>query len=286
MEMKDSFASGIRKLFFVAIGLLSAATSFLYFVEVFSLGRGLVPETWMAVIINGTMGILVLDGAAFAWLRIYLGASDNNDLRALSVVGFGLGVLGSAITSFAYLFSVTEGMSLPAETAVYTQITLAVVIVLHFLLVFASSYRATSAKIDEKVAGLVSRGTEQVMKATEARFYDELEGMVDENVVVVMDQIRARFQMTRSRRPPPQAGTIASPAAEYRVEYRDSDGRWKVSGYEGEFADMVGLATEKEAEWNGKRPYRVALKTTGEVVWPDGQMVPLRPTPPVSNGTS
>ncbi len=191
--MKNEIANGIKKLFFTIIALLSMTTSFLYFVEVFSFGRGLVSDTWMSVLINGTVGVIVLDIAAIAWLKIYLGASDNNTVRALAATGFIIGLIGSAISSFAYLFSVADDFYLPPNMRVYTQIAMAAIIVIHFVLVFLSQYKSTQARIDEKTAAMMSEATEEMLKLSEEYFRASIPGLARQNAIKLTERLRGQF---------------------------------------------------------------------------------------------
>lgn len=191
--MSNSAATWIRRVFFGAIVLLSASTSFLYFVEVFSFGRGLVEDSLISVMVNGAIGVLVLDIAALAWLRIYLQAADNNELRFFALTGAGVGVVGSALSSLAYLLMVSSGYAVPERLAVYTQWAMAAVIVIHFLLVFLSSYRATSAKIDEKTAAMLSEATDEMLLQTEQEFRRLIPGLARQNAEQLTQELAARF---------------------------------------------------------------------------------------------
>ena len=191
--MSVEFANGIKKIFFTVIAILSMATSFLYFVEVFSFGEGIVSSTWVSVMVNGVIGILVLDLAAMAWLKIYLQASDNNTLRTLATVGFVIGFVGSAVASFAYLLTVASGYQMTGDARIYTQLAMAVVIVAHFALVFLSIFKATSAKIDEKTASLLSEGTEEMLKLTDDYFRELIPALAKQNARKLADELKTKF---------------------------------------------------------------------------------------------
>lgn len=191
--MSNSAANWIKRAFFAAIVLLSASTSFLYFVEVFSFGRGLVEDSMISVLVNGAIGVLVLDIAALAWLKIYLQAADNNELRFFALAGASVGVIGSALASLAYLLMVSSGYAVPERLAVYTQWAMAAVIVTHFLLVFLSSYRATSARIDEKTAAMLSEATDEMLLLTEQEFRRLIPGLARQNAEQLTQELATRF---------------------------------------------------------------------------------------------
>lgn len=91
------------------IMILSASTSLMYFMGVFSIADG----GTLSSVLSGFIGVIVTDGAAFAWMQMYLGASDNNDERAFAAIGLLTGVVGSVVASFAYLLSSATVVTLP-----------------------------------------------------------------------------------------------------------------------------------------------------------------------------
>jgi hypothetical protein len=189
-----SLASGVKRVFFAAIVILSMSTSFLYFVAVFSFGAGMVSDNVTSVLINGSIGVLVTDFAALAWLTIYLRASDNNDLRNLAIIGAAIGVLGSTIASLAYLLLVAgDAYQVTAEMSAWTQWALAAVIVVHFLLVFLSSYKSTSAKIDEKTAALLADATEEMLVLTQQEFQARIPALAQRNADILTRELAGRF---------------------------------------------------------------------------------------------
>lgn len=192
--MNDSLTSGLKKVFFALIVGLSALTSFGFFVETFSLGRGLIPDNMLSVLINGAVGVLVLDVGAIVWLRIYLKGSDNNDLRALAVVGAAISMAGAAVTSFAYLVMMsTAADTFGPELRQYATWGIAGLIVLHFVLVFLSGYRATHARVDEKTAELLSEATEETLKLTEEYFRESIPTLAKANAQKLTDKLASRF---------------------------------------------------------------------------------------------
>lgn len=191
--MKQSTASGLKKLFFVIITMLSMATSFLFFVDVFSIGNGLIEDNIISVLLNGTIGVLVLDVAAIVWLRVYLQASDNNDLRAIAIVGAIIGMVGSAITSLAYLLMSASNTVVQPEIQIYAQWAIAVIIVIHFVLVFLSQYRATSAKIDEKTADMLAEATDEMLVLTEQSFRDNIPALAKQQAGELTRLLAGRF---------------------------------------------------------------------------------------------
>jgi len=208
-----SLASGVKRLFFAAIVLLSASTSFLYFVAVFSFGTGLVHDNVTSVLLNGAIGVLVTDAAAIAWLTIYLRASDNNDLRNLALIGAAVGVTGSIIASLAYLLLVAgDAYAITANMRAWTQWALALIIVIHFLLVFLSNYKATSAKIDERTAALLSDATEEMLVLTQQAFQERIPTLAQNNADILTRELAGRFasltahdsQRSLSSTPPPE----------------------------------------------------------------------------------
>lgn len=192
--MSESFASGIKKTFFTLIVLLSMATSFLFFVEIFSLGRGLVSDLVISTLINGAVGVLITDLAALVWLQVYLRGSDNNALRSLAVTGAGVGMVASAVASFGYLLMVgAEHYTVAAEWRSYVTWIMAAIIVTHFVLVFLSGYKATSAQIDEKFADMLAEGTKEMLTLTEQGFRDQIPHLAQQNADELKRRLAGRF---------------------------------------------------------------------------------------------
>lgn len=204
MTMQSTAAKYIKGVFFTVIVLLSAATSFLYFVEVFSFGRGLLEDTLIAVLLNGLIGVTVLDAAAIAWLKIYLGASDNNELRTFAAAGMIVAMIGSALSSLAYLLMVSSGYVIPPKLATYTQWAMAGIIVFHFVLVFLSAYRATQARIDEKAAEMLSEAQEEMLKLTEQEFRLRIPDLAKTNADALTRLLAGRFASLSSLQLPKQ----------------------------------------------------------------------------------
>jgi hypothetical protein len=194
-----------KSAFFAIIIALSAATSFLFFVEVFQFGRGFIIDPFWSAILTGVIGVVVLDGAALAWLKIYLGAADNNNVRALAAIGAAIGVIGSAVSSFAYLVMVAaEGYQPGSDLRTYVQVTMAAIIVAHFLLVFLSGYMATSARIDEKTAEMMSAATDEMLKMTDQYFRAEIPRLAQNNAHQLTRQLAGRFaSLTTADSAPP-----------------------------------------------------------------------------------
>lgn len=223
--MSNSLTAGIRRTFFGVIVILSAATSFMYFVETFSLGRGLLPSNTVTVLVNGLVGVLVLDAAAIAWLRIYLNGSDNNALRAIAIVGAAVAMVGSALTSLLYLVMVsTAADTLGPELRQYTTWGLAGLIVLHFVLVFLSGYKATSAQIDERTSDLMSQATEEMLKLTESYFRESIPSLAHDNARKLTERLASQFSTLSNyaeyerprggRRKPVELGSVGEPMRE------------------------------------------------------------------------
>jgi hypothetical protein len=193
--MSLSGAMFVKWLFFGIIIALSATTSFLFFVEVFQFGRGFILDPFWSAILTGVIGVIVLDGAALAWMKIYLSGSDNNDLRFLATVGTGIGAVGSAISSFAYLIMVAaDGYQPGSDIRTYVQVTMAAIIVAHFVLVFLSGYFSTSAKIDERAAEMMSEATEEMLTLTEADFRAQIPRLAQSNADRMVRTLAGRFE--------------------------------------------------------------------------------------------
>lgn len=192
--MSNSMAEFTKKMFFAIIIALSAATSFLFFVEVFQFGRGFIIDTFWSAIITGVIGVIVLDGAALAWMKIYLGAADNNNVRALAAIGAAIGIIGSAVSSFAYLIMVAaEGYQPGSDLRTYVQVAMAAIIVAHFLLVFMSGYYATSAQIDEKTAEMMSAATDEMLILTDQYFRAQIPRLAQDNAQQLTRTLAGRF---------------------------------------------------------------------------------------------
>lgn len=192
--MKRSFAIGIGRAFATAVAVVSAATSFLYFINVFSFGEGLLSGT-LALLINGLLGVLVLDGAAFAWLWIYLQDSDNNTTRAIAAFGILVAVIGSIAASYAYLVIFAAQQPLIDTGNLYTATIwlMATIIVIHFALVFLRQYKNTSAKIEEKTAEMMAAATDEMLKLTDDYFKARIPGLAQANAQKLTRQLAARF---------------------------------------------------------------------------------------------
>ena len=192
--MKQSFAIGIGRAFVTAIALVSAATSFLYFINVFSFAEGFLSGA-LALLLNGLLGVLVLDGAAFAWLWIYLQDSDNNTTRAIAAFGILVAVIGSIAASYAYLVLFAARQPLVDVENLYTATIwlMATIIVIHFSLVFLRQYKNTSAKIEEKTAEMMAEATEEMLKLTDDYFKTRIPGLAQANAQKLTRQLAARF---------------------------------------------------------------------------------------------
>lgn len=192
--MKQSFAIGIGRAFITAIALVSAATSFLYFIHIFSFGEGFLSGP-LAVLINGLLGVLVLDGAAFAWLWIYLQDSDNNTTRAIAAFGMLVAVIGSIAASYAYLVLFAARQPLVDVGNLYSATIwlMATIIVIHFALVFLRQYKHTSARIEEKTAEMMAEATDEMLKLTDDYFKARIPGLAQANAQKLTRQLAARF---------------------------------------------------------------------------------------------
>ena len=195
--MKSSLASGLKKVFFVLITLLSMATSFLFFVEIFSFRGAVTAGDNMAIVSTlfwGAVGVLVLDGAALVWLKTYLGASDNNAERALATVGMVVGFVGSALSSLAYLILVAgNSITVDPSWGQYVTYAMAVIIVIHFGLVFLSSYKSTQAQIDERAASMLAEATDEMLIQTEKMFRADIPVLAKANADQLSNRLAARF---------------------------------------------------------------------------------------------
>ena len=223
--MKASFASGLKKAFYVAITLLSMATSFLFFTEIFSFRGAVATGNNMAIVSTifwGVVGVLVLDGAALVWLKTYLAASDNHAERALASFGMGVGFVGSALSSLAYLILVAgNNVTVDPSWGQYVTYVMAGIIVTHFALVFLSSYKSTQAQIDERTASLLADATEEMLVQTEELFRANIPHLAQQNAGQLSNKLAARFtnlsfataQQTANNPETLPAGTVAAAAA-------------------------------------------------------------------------
>lgn len=249
--MTNSMAGFIKYAFFLVIIILSAVTSFLFFVEVFQFGRGFIFDPFWSAVITGAIGVIVLDGAALAWLKIYLGAADNNNLRALAAIGAGIGVIGSAVSSFAYLIMIAaEGYQPGSEMRTYVQVAMAVIIVAHFLLVFLSGYMATSARIDEKVAEMMSEATDEMLTLTDEYFRAQIPRLARNNAERLTRELAGRFTSLTvydHDQPNDASGEHNAPRHELPQSQREparsaqgsnANGRWPGSGSSGGSANF------------------------------------------------
>lgn len=218
--MGDSLTGGLKKVFFALIIGLSALTSFGFFVETFSLGRGFLPDNVVSIAINGLVGVLVLDGGALIWLRIYLKGADNNDLRAIASVGAGVSLIGAAITSFTYLIMVSVSSDVfGPEIRQYSTLGIAAIIIFHFILVFLFGYRATHARVDEKVSSLISEATNETLKLTEEYFRESIPALAKSNAQKLTDQLASQFasqtyyQEAKAKAKLPEGATTGEPSS-------------------------------------------------------------------------
>ncbi len=193
--MKKSLAAGLVYVFMVAIGIVSMMTSALFFVEAFTFGRGFVDGSMVGTVLAASIGVLVTDIAALVWLFFYLRVADNNTVRAIAMVGSVAGFLGSAICSFAYL-SIVAGNTdsgLPANASVWIQWALAILIILHFALVFLSQYKSTHAQIAEAQSGMVAEGTDEMLKLMETEFRKHIPALAAVNADSLVRQLAGQF---------------------------------------------------------------------------------------------
>lgn len=187
--MANRATNYLKIVFFGALATLSAATSFAFFMVAY-VRPG---DHWMYGLTVGVVGVLVTDAAALAWLRIYLNASDNNDERALAMFGVVTGAAGSVVASLAYLLDTTPLFALPEQAAAYATVAGAIVIVIHFMLVLITQYRATRAQIDERMSGLMSEANEEMLKKTDERFRAMIPALADQNARRLATQLAGRF---------------------------------------------------------------------------------------------
>ncbi len=76
---------------------------------------------------------------------------------------------------------------------VYAQWAIAVIIVIHFILVFLSQYRATSAKIDEKTADMLAEATDEMLTLTEQSFRDNIPALANQQAGELTRLLAGRF---------------------------------------------------------------------------------------------
>lgn len=168
--MNTSLANIIKSVFFALIFGLSALTDYLFFSDVFSYGSGLF-DAGLTAVVSGLVGILLLDGALFAWVYVFLYANENNnDIRAAAIVGVIVSFLGSALASFAYLSLVSSLWTLPAQMATGVTVAMAVVLVVNLALVLFSAVRSNVAKAASKQSDLLAQATDEAWKLAEDRF--------------------------------------------------------------------------------------------------------------------
>lgn len=194
--MKQSMSSGLKKTFFVIISGISAITSFFFFTLIFDFVG--VTEAGDAagiigVIVTGLVGVIVLDGAAIVWLKIYLGASDNNDERSLAVIGMAVGFTGSALSTLSFLIMFASDVEIPANYSSYITWAMAVITVVHFALVFLSSYKSTQSKIDEKISEVLADGIDEMLKLTEQDFREQIPNLAQENASRLVQKMAGQF---------------------------------------------------------------------------------------------
>lgn len=191
--MSHVITNGLKSAFFIAITLFCAATSFLFFVSTFAVGGEVLSNTIATALLNGALGVLVLDFAALTWLRIYLNGSDNNTLRTIAIVGAVIGLVGSSVTSLAYLMLIASAGTFPETWRTWIQWALALIAVSHFVLVFLSYWKSTQSKIDEKVAEMLAEGTEEMLKLANQNFREALPGLAQQNANELTRMLAARF---------------------------------------------------------------------------------------------
>ena len=124
----------IKKLFFLVIGLLSASTSFGYFMEVFQIS-----DNQTVTLLTGLTGVIITDGSAFCWLSVYLHSTTNSHGRTFSIFGMIIGLVGSIICSLSWILSTTQIVILPEQSHVWSVLAMSAVVAVHFVLVFMSA---------------------------------------------------------------------------------------------------------------------------------------------------
>lgn len=147
------------------------------------------------------MGVLVTDGAAVAWLKIYLNGCDNSHERAFAAFGALVGAVGSIVASFAYLLGSTPMVYLPPSLASWSTIAMAVIIVIHFILVTLSSYKATSAQIDERTGELMSEATAEMLVLTEQEFRNNIPQLARQNSDELTRRLAGQFASLTAHKP-------------------------------------------------------------------------------------
>lgn len=189
--MKQARAIWFKRVFFLIVAMLSGSTSYMYFQEVFGAG-----SVGVATVAVGITGYLMTDGAAIAWMMIYLEAAENNEERLFAIIGAIVGVVGSLTATAMFILGLSEVVVLTADMGTATTIVLMVVLVVHCLLAVLSNVRSTEAQLNEKSAEMRADANAEMMTQTEELFKEMVPSIAQENAKKLASQMRNEFSLS------------------------------------------------------------------------------------------
>lgn len=103
---------GTKDIFNLFAGTIILASSILTFGFFFTFLPALVVflDANIAALISGTLGVLIFDGGALVWLRVYLHGCENDDQRNIALQTSVIDITGSAVASFVQIFLTGTGL--------------------------------------------------------------------------------------------------------------------------------------------------------------------------------
>jgi len=199
--MSKKSASDIFKVFAALIFLASAALTFGFF---FDHLPSIVPmlDPLTAAIVAGVLGLLIFDGGALAWLKVYLDACDNNDQRTIAITTSVVDISGSAIASFTQIvFAGTSLVTLSPDTQYFVGLAALVaaagVLTFNFISIWRFHKNSDASKLAIREADRLAKIREE--EDEQARHLDDL----------VVQKVREKLQAAAEQIAETQASRIA-----------------------------------------------------------------------------
>lgn len=174
-----------KDVFIIFAALIFIASAVLTFGFFFTHLPSIVPDVvddFTAAIIAGALGLVIFDGGALAWLKVYLDGSENNDQRNIALSTSVVDITGSAVASFVQiLFAGTDLVTLSPETeytvGIVSLVAMAGVLTFNFVSVWRFHKNSDASKTAIREANRLGR-----IRAAEEEQADQLDTLVAQKV--------------------------------------------------------------------------------------------------------
>ena len=229
--------------------LLSAITSFAFFFTYFPqfLPLPYLGE-WAEFIepaVSGLIGVALFDYAAVKWLQIYLHGCDNNDQRSTARTAFWFGFVGSAASSFAYIFLTSNRLfAIPDNLRWWLSVGAVLIISVSVVFNFYSKISFDEQSNSSKLAIREAERRGRIQKAEEEEA-DHLDALIEQKV---KEKLAA------------EADSLAEEQARRVVARRVEMERAK-GAERGMSAPLRHEQPQTSTQHNGARPSRVEVTT-------------------------